>query len=354
MWRYREFLPMRAENIISLGETMTPMLSAPQTAHFFGGEKLTIKDEGRLPTGSFKARGLSVAVSMAKELGITRIAMPTAGNAGAALAAYCAKAGIESFVFCPDDAPELTISEIALHGAKVYRVKGNITELGPIVEDGKKPMGWFNLSTLKEPYRVEGKKTLGFEIAEQYGWKLPDVIFYPTGGGTGLIGMWKAFAELESVGWIGSARPRMVAVQATTCAPIVHAFESGRATADVVRDGHTNVPGLRVPWTIGDFIILRVLRESKGLAMTVDDQEMEPERFDLAAREGIHLCPEGAATLAAYRKALARGLIARDDDALLINTASGLKYPLPQVTARLDRLAPVDFERLSRYRFPDS
>jgi threonine synthase len=214
-------------------------------------------------------------------------------------------------------------------------VKGNITELGPLVEDGKKQMRWFNLSTLKEPYRVEGKKTLGFEIAEQYGWKLPDVIFYPTGGGTGLIGMWKAFAELESVGWIGSARPRMVAVQSTTCAPIAHAFESGRPTADVVRDGHTNVPGLRVPWTIGDFIILRILRESKGLAMTVDDQEIEPERFEFAAREGIHLCPEGTATLVAYRKALTRGLIARDDDALLINTASGLKYPLPQVTARL-------------------
>ncbi len=259
LWRYREFLPVRnGENIVSLGEVMTPLVAAPEMARRSGGTgELLIKDEGRLPTGSFKARGMAVAVSMAKELGITRMAMPTAGNAGAALAAYTARAGISSIVFCPDDAPEITISEIALHGAQVFRVNGIITELGPLVEQGAREVGWFNVSTLKEPYRVEGKKTMGFELAEQLGWEVPDAIFYPTGGGTGLIGMWKAFAELEAVGWIGRKRPRMVAVQSSTCAPIVRAFERGEEFAAPWAGGFTNVPGLRVPATIGDFLILR-------------------------------------------------------------------------------------------------
>ena len=347
MWRYRELLPVReAGNIVSLGEMMTPLIQARATARAVGGSALFVKDEGRLPTGSFKARGLCVAVSKAKEFGIRRVAMPTAGNAGAALAAYCSRAGIEAFVFCPDDAPETTISEIALQGAKVVRVNGNITELGPIVENGKEAAGWFSVSTLKEPYRVEGKKTMGLELAEQLGWQLPDVIFYPTGGGTGLIGMWKAFAEMEAIGWIGSKRPRMVAVQSATCGPIARAFDAGKETAEPWQDAHTNVPGLRVPWTIGDFMILRVLKESGGFAITVEDDEVEPERARMARLDGIHLCPEGAATLVAYTKALQQGRIGAHDRAVLFNCASGLKYPMPPVTARIDRLQPVDYAAL--------
>ena len=348
MWRYRELLPVRAaENIVSLGEMTTPLIRAPESARSSGGGgALLVKDEGRLPTGSFKARGLCVAVSKAKEFGVRRIAMPTAGNAGAALAAYCSRAGIEAFVFCPDDAPETTISEIALQGARVFRVNGNITEIGPIVENGKEAAGWFSLSTLKEPYRVEGKKTMGLELAEQLGWELPDVIFYPTGGGTGLIGMWKAFAEMEAIGWIGAKRPRMVAVQSATCGPIARAFDAGRETAEPVAGGHTNVPGLRVPWTIGDFMILRVLRESDGFAITVEDDEVEPARARMAALDGIHLCPEGAATFVAYEKALRQGRIRPGDRAVLFNCASGLKYAMPPVTAKLDRLQPIDYARL--------
>ncbi len=347
MWRYRELLPVReARNIVSLGETMTPLVGAPQTAHRNGGSALFVKDEGRLPTGSFKARGLCVAVSMAKELGIRRVAMPTAGNAGAALAAYCSRAGIEAFVFCPDDAPEITISEIALQGGTVFRVNGNITEIGPLIEDGRAAAGWFSIATLKEPYRVEGKKTMGFELAEQLGWDLPDVIFYPTGGGTGLIGMWKAFAEMEALGWIGPKRPRMVAVQSATCGPIARAFDAGKDTAEPWQGGHTEVPGLRVPWTIGDFMILRVLRESNGFAVMVHDDEVEPARAQMAKLDGIHLCPEGAATLVAYGKALAQGRLRREDRAVLFNCASGLKYAMPPVTRRLDRTGPIDWAEL--------
>lgn len=347
MWRYRELLPVRsARNIISLGETMTPLIQAPETARRLGGGELIIKDEGRLPTGSFKARGLAVAVSMARELGVTRVAMPTAGNAGAALAAYASRAGLEAFVFCPDDAPETTISEIALQGAAVFRVNGVITELGPIVENGKTAMGWFSVSTLKEPYRVEGKKTMGLELAEQLGWELPDAIFYPTGGGTGLIGMWKAFEEMEAMGWIGSKRPRMIAVQSATCAPIVRAFETGSATSEPWIGGHTSVPGLRVPWTIGDFMVLRVLRESNGFAIAIDDADVEPARLSIAGRDGIHLCPEGAATLVAYEMALASGRVGRSDRVVLFNCASGLKYPMPPVTTRIDRHKPIDYEAI--------
>jgi threonine synthase len=346
-WRYRELLPVRnAGNIISLGEEMTPLIAAPRMARRLGGGEVLVKDEGRLPTGSFKARGLAVAVAMAKELGITRMAMPTAGNAGAALAAYATRAGIEAFVFCPDDAPEITISEIALHGAHVFRVNGIITELGPLVERGVCEVGWFNVSTLKEPYRVEGKKTMGFELAEQLGWELPDAIFYPTGGGTGLIGMWKAFDELEAIGWIGRKRPRMIAVQSSTCAPIVRAFDAGEEFAAPWVGGTTAVPGLRVPSTIGDFLILRVLRESGGFGVMVDDAEVEPARAELAMTDGIHLCPEGAATLVGYRRALAAGRIRAADRVVLFNCASGLKYPMPPVTRRRDRHAPIDFAAL--------
>ena len=345
LWRYREFLPVRrSENIVSLGEIATPLIRLSRLEP--KGGMLLVKDEGRLPTGSFKARGLSMAVSMAKELGITRIAMPTAGNAGAALAAYATRAGIESYVFCPDDAPEPTISEIAYQGAKVYRVNGLINDCGKIVGEGKEAMGWFDLSTLKEPYRIEGKKTMGLELAEQLGWQLPDVIFYPTGGGTGLIGMWKAFAELGQIGWIGAKRPRMVAVQATGCAPIVRAFEEGKDFAEPWPDARTIAHGLRVPVAVGDFLILRALRESGGFAMAVSDEAILEAQAEAARSEGLLLCPEGAATLAAYLQALADGRVEPGDTAVLFNCATGLKYPMPPVTRRLDRHQPIDYTAL--------
>jgi threonine synthase len=311
-----------------------------------GAGELLIKDEGRLPTGSFKARGLAVAVSMAKELGVARIAMPSAGNAGAALAAYCARAGMEAFVFYPDDAPAITVAEIPLFGGHGFAVNGVITDLGPIVQKGCEAMGWFNASTLKEPYRVEGKKTMGIELAEQLDWALPDVIFYPTGGGTGLIGMWKAFAELEAIGWIGKKRPRMVAVQSRTCAPIVRAFDQGMEFAEPWKDGHSIIPGVRVPSTIGDFLILRALRESNGFAIAIDDDEAEPARRELAASDGIHLSPEGAATLVACRHAIAEGRVKRTERVVLFNCATGLKYDLAFTSQHLDRHQPIDFGSL--------
>ena len=289
LWRYREFLPViDAANVVSLGETMTPLLPAEKL-----GANVWIKDEGRLPTGSFKARGLCMAVSMARELGVQRIAMPTNGNAGAALAAYASKAGMESFVFCPEDTPEVNVREIALQGAKVWRVNGLIHDCGRIVREGVEEMGWFDLSTLKEPYRIEGKKTMGLELAEQLGWRVPDVIFYPTGGGTGLIGMWKAFAELAELGWIGDKRPKMIAVQASGCAPIVRAFDQGQEFAEEWKEAHTIASGIRVPVAVGDFLILRAVRESGGFAMTVDDDAINLAQIEAARREGILLCPEG-------------------------------------------------------------
>ena len=256
-WRYREFLPIRkSENVVRLGELMTPILPAPKLQKQYGCGEVLIKDEGRLPTGSFKARGLALAVAMAKELGVKRMAMPTNGNAGAALAAYCSRADIETFVFCPEDTPKVNIEEIAFQGAKTFLANGYINDCGRIVGEGKEIMQWFDTSTLKEPYRIEGKKTMGLELAEQLGWKVPDVILYPTGGGTGLIGMWKAFAELEAIGWIGSKRPRMVAVQAEGCAPIVKAFDEGTRHAEPWKNAHTIASGIRVPAAVGDFLIL--------------------------------------------------------------------------------------------------
>ncbi len=341
-WRYREFLPVRRpENVVSLGEVMTPIIATPHM-----GERLCVKDEGRLPTGSFKARGLALAVSMAKELGVTRMAMPTNGNAGAAMAAYCGRAGMESYVFCPDDTPEINISEIAYQGAEVYRVNGLINDCGKIVGAGKEAMGWFDTSTLKEPYRIEGKKTMGLELAEQFGWELPDVIFYPTGGGTGLIGMWKVFAELEAIGWIGAKRPRMVAVQASGCAPIVRAFEQGVEHAELWADAHTIASGIRVPAAVGDFLILRAVRDSGGFAIAVDDDAIIAAQVEAAAREGLLLCPEGAATYAAFKDALADGRVEAGETALLFNCATGLKYPMPPVTRRLDHTKPIDWAAL--------
>jgi threonine synthase len=347
LWRYREFLPVKKMgNIVSLGETITPVLSAPRCARAIGAHELLIKDEGRLPTGSFKARGLAVAVSMAKEFGVQRVAMPSAGNAGAALAAYCARAGIEAYIFYPDDAPSITVSEISLYGGRGFAVNGLISDLGPLVENGRDAAGWFSVATLKEPYRVEGKKTMGLELAEQFDWDLPEVIVYPTGGGTGLIGMWKAFAELEAVGWIGKKRPRMVAVQARTCAPIVRAFEQGKDRAEPWENGFTAIPGVRVPSTIGDFLILKVLRESCGFAVAIDDEDAEEARRSLARSDGVHLSPEGAATLAGCRKAIADGRIRKDERVLLFNCATGLKYPINFAPTILDRHKPINFSAL--------
>jgi threonine synthase len=339
LWRYREFLPVRnTDSIVSLGEPMTPLVHLPGL-----GQDLWVKDEGRLPTGSFKARGLVMAVSMAKEFGVTSMAMPTNGNAGAALAAYCSAAGITSYVFCPDDTPEVNIRETALQGAKVYRVNGLINDCGRIVGEGREAMGWFDTSTLKEPYRIEGKKTMGLELAEQFDWELPDVIFYPTGGGTGLIGMWKAFQELRAIGWIGERMPKMVAVQASGCAPIVKAFEDGSETAELWPDAHTVAAGIRVPVAIGDFLILRAVRESGGFAIAVDDDDILTAQTDVARDTGLLLCPEGAATYVAWRQSVDAGRIGAGERAVLFNCATGLKYPMPPAGMDLDRHAPIDY-----------
>jgi threonine synthase len=330
LWRWRELLPVpRAEDIVSLGETATPLVPLPRIGAAAGAAPPLVKDEGRLPTGSFKARGIAVAVSMARALGVRRIAMPTNGNAGAALAAYAARAGIEAIVYCPADTPEINVREMAVHGAVVHCIEGLIDDCGRIVAEGAARGEWFDLSTLKEPYRIEGKKTMGIELAEQLGWALPDAIFYPTGGGTGLIGMWKAFAELEALGLIGPARPRLFAVQAEGCAPIVRAFEAGEAHARRWEGAHTLAAGIRVPRAIGDFLILRAVRESGGAALAVSDAELMRAVAEAARQDGLLLCPEGGATLAAWRKATASGLLSKEDRAVLFNCATGLKYPLP-------------------------
>ena len=347
LWRWRELLPVRqTSNIVSLGENATPLIPLPRTAKRLGGAQLLAKDEGRLPTASFKARGLVMAVSMAKELGVTQVAMPTNGNAGAALAAYAAVAGMESVIFCPADTPEVNVREIAAQGARVYRVNGYIDDCGAIVGQGVKERGWFDFSTLKEPYRIEGKKTMGLELAEQLGWELPDAIFYPTGGGTGLIGMWKAFDELEKIGFIGSKRPKMFAVQAEGCAPMVRAFEQGVEFAERWEDAQTIAMGIRVPRAVGDFLILRAVRESGGAALAVSDAAIAAAVRDVARDDGLLLCPEGGATLAAYQRALDEGLIGRGERAVLFNCASGLKYPLEDQSRTLDRHAPIDFASL--------
>ena len=344
MWKWRELLPVRhTENVVTLGEWETPLLGCPRIEKATGASGLLVKDEGRLPTGSFKARGLVMAVCMAKELGVKRMAMPTNGNAGAALAAYAGRAGIETYVFCPEDTPEVNVREIALQGAKVWRVNGYIDDCGKIVGQGVAEMGWFDTSTLKEPYRIEGKKTMGLELAEQLGWDLPDVIFYPTGGGTGLIGMWKAFDEMEAIGLIGAKRPRMVAVQATGCAPMVRAYEAGEEHATRWENAQTVAMGIRVPQAVGDFLILRAVRNSGGFAIAVDDDAIEAAQVEMAKEEGLLLCPEGAATYAAWKAALADGRVRKDERAVLFNCATGLKYPMPPVDRALDRTKPIDW-----------
>jgi threonine synthase len=343
LWRWRELLPVRrTDSIVSLGEIETPLVPIPAS----GGTNVLVKDEGRLPTGSFKARGLVMAVAMAREMGVTRIAMPTNGNAGAALAAYASRCGIETVILCPEETPEVNVREIAAQGARVWRVNGQIDDCGALVARGAAEGRWFDFSTLKEPYRIEGKKTMGLELAAQFGWRLPDAIFYPTGGGTGLIGMWKAFDELERIGWIGPERPRMYAVQAAGCAPIVRAFEAGEEHAERWEDAHTVAAGIRVPRAVGDFLILRAVRQSGGKALAVGDPAILAAVDACARKDGLLLCPEGGATLAAYSEALRTGDVDPEEQVVLFNCATGLKYPLPPADDRLDRHGPIDWDAL--------
>jgi threonine synthase len=334
MWKWRELLPHDGDPV-SLGEPETPILPLPKTAARSGASGLLVKDEGRLPTGSFKARGLAMAVTMAKQFGIERIAMPTNGNAGAALAAYGAAAGIGTIVICPAETPLTNVTETASYGARVYVAEGQIDECGALVGKGAAQGLWFDCSTLKEPYRLEGKKVMGFELVEQLGWEVPDAIFYPTGGGTGLIGMWKAFDELEAVGLIGGKRPRMYAVQAEGCAPMVRAFEQGEEFAERWENPATVATGIRVPKAVGDFLILRAVRESGGAAIAVSEDAILQAVEDAAHDDGFLFCPEGGAVLAAWRKALESGVVGKDERVLLFNCANGNKYPLPDRSKRL-------------------
>jgi threonine synthase len=327
LWRYREVLPLPdGVEPVSLGEGGTPLLRAERFGRAVELSELWIKDESQNPTQSFKARGMAVAVSMAKYLGATKLAVPSAGNAGGALAAYAARAGLEAHVFMPRDTPRANIIECRELGAQVTLIDGLITDCGAEIAKRKRAEGWFDMSTLKEPYRIEGKKTLGYELAEQSDWQLPDVILYPTGGGTGLIGMWKAFDEMEVLGWIGKKRPRMFSVQATGCAPIVRAFQVGEKAAAEFPDAHTIASGLRVPKAIGDFLILKILRQSKGGAVAVDDEEMMRVTREVGSSEGLFVAPEGAACFAALKSLLSSGKIAPDERVVIFNTGSGIKY----------------------------
>ena len=337
MWKWRELLPLpEGVAAVSLGEPQTPILALERTAARAGARELLVKDEGRLPTGSFKARGLAMAVTMARHFGVERIGMPTNGNAGAALAAYGARAGIATLVVCPSETPQINVRETAAYGAEVWVADGQIDECGRLVREGAADGRWFDFSTLKEPYRLEGKKTMGLELVEQLGWKVPDAIFYPTGGGTGLIGMWKAFEELEAVGLIGPERPRMFAVQASGCAPIVRAFERGDEFAERWDGAATVATGIRVPRAVGDFLILRAVRASGGAAIAVEEDSILQAVEDAARDDGMLLCPEGGAVLAGWRQALDRGLVARGESVLLFNCANGNKYPLPDRSRRLE------------------
>ncbi|MGI8820667.1 MAG: threonine synthase [Chthoniobacterales bacterium] len=327
LWRYREVLPLPFDvEPVTFGEGGTPLLPAARLAAQLGLASLLVKDEAQNPTQSFKARGMAVAVSMAKHLGAKKLAVPTAGNAGAALAAYAARAGLEAHVFMPADTPRANVIECRETGAHVTMIDGLITDCGAEIARRKEAEGWFDMSTLKEPYRVEGKKTLGYELAEQLGWELPDVVLYPTGGGTGLIGMWKAFDEMEALGWIGSRRPRMFTVQASGCAPIVRAFEAGAESAPEFSNAHTVASGLRVPKAVGDFLMLRILRESGGGAIAVDDEEMIRVTREVGAAEGLFVAPEGAACFAALKSLLADGRIKPHEQVVIFNTGSGIKY----------------------------
>jgi|SRR5579872_5701616 len=327
LWRYLPVLPpQRAESIVSLGEGMTPLIRARRLGAAIGAQNLWVKDEGLNPTASFKARGMTTAITMAKELGIRKIAIPSAGNAASAAAAYAAGAGLEAHIFMPKDVPQSNYIECKTLGAKVTLVDGLISDCGRIVAERKDSEGWFDMSTLKEPYRVEGKKTMGYEVAEQFGWELPDAIFYPTGGGVGMIGMWKAFDELEQLGWIGARRPKMIAVQAAGCQPIVRAFEQHASSSEFWQNASTVASGLRVPKPLGDVLILNILRESAGTAIAVNDDDILDAGRELASLEGIFAAPEGAACVTAARKLIANRFLRPDDRIVLYNTGSGLKY----------------------------
>ena len=328
MWRYAELLPLEDDaGRVSLGEPQTPLLQAPRLARHLGLRELLIKDESRLPTGSFKARGMAMAVSMAKELGLGRLAAPTAGNAGSALAAYAARAGMEAFIFMPADTPMVNRYEASLFGARAYLVDGLITDCGAIVREGTEAMGWFDMSTLKEPYRIEGKKTMGLELADQLDWRLPDVILYPTGGGTGLIGMWKAFAELEALGWLDdTTKPRLISCQSDGCAPIATAYEAGERFAEPAVDAHTIASGIRVPAAVGDFMILDAVRESDGAALTADESKLTDWMRTANALEGIALCPEAAACLDVLAGLVRDGLVDPDEQVVVFNTGAAQKY----------------------------
>ncbi|HEX4277295.1 MAG TPA: threonine synthase [Bryobacteraceae bacterium] len=346
MWRYAPALPVQhARSIVSLGEGMTPLLAVPRTGARIGAADLLLKDDGLNPTGSFKARGLSCAISMCVELGIGKVAIPSAGNAASALAAYAAAAGIEAHIFMPQDVPQANFIECKAYGAKVTLVDGLISDCGRIVAERAPQEGWFDISTLKEPYRIEGKKTMGYEVAEQMGWELPDAIFYPTGGGVGLIGMWKAFDEMEKLGWIGSRRPKMIAVQAEGCAPIVRAFEQGEERSTFFDNAHTIASGLRVPKALGDFLVLEAVRASNGTAIAVSDDEMLDAGIQLASDEGIYAAPEGAACISALEKLLASGFLKATDRIVIYNTGSGLKYPEAYST-RFPRTAAGEQDKL--------
>jgi threonine synthase len=326
MWRYAPALPPRPESIVSLGEGMTPLIRSRRLGAKVGSDDLWIKDEGLNPTGSFKARGLSCAISMAVELGIRKVAIPSAGNAASAMAAYAAAAGIEAHIFMPRDVPQSNYIECKAFGSNVTLVDGLISDCAKLVSAGCQTEGWFDVSTLKEPYRIEGKKTMGYELAEQMGWELPDVIFYPTGGGVGIIGMWKAFDEMEALGWIGGKRPKMIAVQAEGCQPVVRAFEKGEQRSQFWENAETVASGLRVPKPLGDFLILEAVRDSGGTAIAVSDFELLDAGIELASDEGIFVAPEGAACVTALKKLLASGFLKRNDRIVIYNTGAGLKY----------------------------
>jgi threonine synthase len=326
MWRYAPVLPARAESIVTLGEGMTPLLRAARLGARFGADQLYIKDEGLNPTGSFKARGLSAAISMAAEFGVRTVAIPSAGNAASALAAYAAAAGMTAHIFMPRDVPQSNYIECCAFGAHVTLVDGLISDCARIVGEGCAAHGWFDISTLKEPYRLEGKKTMGYELAEQMDWQLPDAILYPTGGGVGIIGMWKAFAEMETLGWIGKQRPRMIAVQVEGCAPVVRAFEKGESRSQFWQHAATVASGLRVPKPLGDFLILDAIRESNGTALAVSDAELLDAGMQLASDQGLFIAPEGATCVAAVPKLLASGFLKKSERIVIYNTGAGLKY----------------------------
>lgn len=351
LWRYRELLPLPAEaDPVTLGEGMTPLLPCPRVGKEMGLSRLVIKDESQLPTGSFKSRGMTMAVSMARHLGLKRLAIPTAGNAGGALAAYGARAGMEVFVFMPDDTPHINRLEAYLAGAKVFLVNGLINDCGRLVREGVPHLNWFDMSTLKEPYRLEGKKTMGLELAEQYNWRLPDVILYPTGGGTGLIGMWKAFQELRELGWLKAAKfPRLISCQSDGCAPIVRAYDAGQRFAELFPNAHTIASGLRVPAAVGDFMMIDAIRASGGCAIAGREERIVHWMRRVTSLEGIGICPETAVCFDCLEKLVADGKIKRDEEIVVFNTGAAQKYPeaVPLDLPRIDKNQPVNYQKLA-------